>query len=178
VLRILCIGLLISTSVFAQQNDTLMGKKPHSPKKATIMSAILPGSGQVYNHKWWKVPIIYGGFAALGYAINFNNREYNLYRDAYLLRIDNDPSTVDQFNGIYTDANLLYLQDYYHRNRDLSIIGAVILYTLNIVDADVDAHLFNFDVSPNLSLNIQPKPLSLGFATQPVPGLSFSLRLK
>ena len=142
------------------------------------MSAILPGAGQVYNKKWWKVPIIYGGFAGLGYAIIFNQGEYDLYRNAYLKRLDDNSSTVDEFDGVYSDANLIELQDYYRKNRDLSIIGGVLLYVMNIIDANVDAHLFNFDVSEDLSLNIAPQNLGLGFGNQPIAGIGISLRLK
>lgn len=162
----------------AQQPKEEKTKKPHSPKLATIMSAVVPGSGQIYNRKWWKVPIIYGGFIGLGYVITTNTKEYNTYRDAYLIRIDTIPSTVDEFDGIYTDANLLELQEFHRRNRDLAFVGAFVLYALNIIDANVDAHLFDFDVSEDLTLNIEPKSMGLGFNSKPIVGLGISLRLK
>jgi Family of unknown function (DUF5683) len=135
-------------------------EKPHSPHKAAVMSALLPGSGQAYNKKYWKIPVLYGGFVGLGYAIRFNNREYSQYKDAFKLRLDGDESTVDPYVGIYSDNDLSTLKDFYRRNRDLSIIGCGLLYILNIVDASVDAHLFSFNVSSDLSLNITPSTLS------------------
>jgi hypothetical protein len=145
----------------------------HSPRKATIMSAALPGLGQAYNKKYWKIPIIYAGFGVLGYFIKTNNEEYKVYKSAYKNRLDGDASTVDPYVGIYSDADLATLKNFYRRNRDLSIIGASILYILNMVDASVDAHLFYFDVSDNLSLNIQPE-INPGPYT--ATGLSFKLR--
>lgn len=161
-----------------QETDTVKAKKPHSPRLATILSAVAPGAGQIYNRKWWKLPIIYGGFAGLGYAIAFNTQEYNTYKDAYLIRVDDDSTNVDQFDGIYTDANLLELQEFYRRNRDFAIVGAFVLYVLNIVDANVDAHLFDFDVSEDLSMKIEPRTMGLGFNSRPIIGVGISLRLK
>lgn len=142
------------------------------------MSAILPGAGQVYNKKWWKLPIIYGGFGGLGYLVVFNTNEYQTYRNAYLLRLDDDATTVDQFDGIYTDANLVELKDSYRRNRDFALIGCVLLYAMNVIDANVDAHLFNFDVSEDLSMHIEPKAILLGSNKFPNAGIGISLRLK
>lgn len=160
------------------KNDSSSTRKPHSPKLATIMSAVVPGAGQVYNRKWWKLPIIYGGFAGLGYAIVFNSNELKAYKDAYLIRIDDDSTNVDQFDGIYTDANLLELQEFHRRNRDFAIVGAFVLYALNIIDANVDAHLFDFDVSEDLSMKVEPKTMGLGFNSNPIIGVGISLRLK
>jgi len=120
------------------------------------MSALLPGAGQAYNKKYWKIPIIYGGFAGLAYAIRFNNKEYNIYKDAFSARLDGDENTTDAYVGIYSENDLATLKDFYRRNRDLSIIGTGLLYLLNIVDASVDAHLFDFNVNENLSMNIMP----------------------
>lgn len=126
----------------------------HSPKKATILSAVLPGAGQIYNKKWWKVPILYGGFAVAGYFLKDNLDHINLYKDAYKAATDNDPNTI--YNTGYTTNNLLDLIDRYKSWRDLSYISIVVIYALNIIDANVDAHLFYFDVSEDISLNIQP----------------------
>jgi hypothetical protein len=129
----------------------------HSVKKATILSAILPGAGQVYNRKAWKVPIIYAAFAGMGYLIKTNNDNFHKYNDALIARQDNDPNTVDtQFQNVYTDENLNSLQAYYRKNRDLSIIVTALIYVLNIVDAHVDAHLYSFDVGDNLSFKLDP----------------------
>jgi len=153
-------------------------KKPHSPKKASIMSIALPGLGQVYNGKWWKVPIIYAGFGGLTYMAVTNHLDMERYRQAYLNRVDDDPSTVDEFAGKYSDANLKELKTTNQRNRDLSFILMGILYILNVVDASVDGHLKDFDVSDDLSLRIRPLMQQAAPNQIPAPsiGLTFTLR--
>lgn len=173
-----CLSLINCLGQEADSVQTVVAKKPHSPRKATIMSAIVPGAGQIYNKKWWKVPIIYGGFAGLGYLVVTNSNDYNTYKDAYIQRVDGDSATVDVFDGIYTEANLLELQSYYKRNRDLAAIGVVLLYALNVIDANVDAHLFNFDVGEDLTMSVEPKAIMRGYNKPPGIGLGFSLRLK
>lgn len=150
-----------------------MSTNTHSPKRAAVLSAVLPGAGQAYNKKYWKIPIIYGGFAGLAYAIRFNNQEYKIYKDAFKARLDGDESTTDPFAGIYSENDLTTLKDFYRRNRDLSIIGTGLLYLLNIVDASVDAHLFNFNVNENLSLNVMPTA-----HPQAIAGIGITLTIK
>jgi hypothetical protein len=154
---------LYTTQSFAQKTDSIKSDtvkvpaaKYHSPKKAALFSAVLPGSGQIYNKKYWKVPVIYVGFAGLAYSFQFNQSRYVKYRDALKYRIDDDVSTTDDYVGIYTDEQLTTLYKYYHRYRDLTVAGGLALYLLNVVDAAVDAHLFTFNVSDDLSLNIHP----------------------
>lgn len=160
-------------SAFGQDTakDTIQKKKTetfHSPRKATIYSAVLPGLGQIYNRKYWKVPLVYGGFAALGYFINFNNEEYVKYRQAYSDIIDDDPNTISYTRltvnpgflepdkiGQFTER-LRSAKDYWRRNRDLVVIGTVVFYAVNIIDASVDAHFFNFDISDDLTINWTP----------------------
>lgn len=137
-----------------QRTDSLSMR--HSPTRASIMSAIVPGAGQAYNKKYWKIPVIYAGFAGLGYLVKTNNDDYKIYKDAYRLRLDGDESTTDNFVNIYSDQDLATLKNFYRRNRDLSIIGMGVLYILNIVDAAVDAHLFYFNVNDELSMQIMP----------------------
>jgi hypothetical protein len=144
----------------------------HSPKRATIMSAVLPGLGQIYNKKYWKVPIIYGGFAVAGWYLNDNNKQISLYKDAFKAETDGDPGT-DNGTG-FTSTQLEELISQYKTWRDLSYIAIAAIYVLNIIDANVDAHLFYFDVGEDLTLNIQP------FVTpslRPVTGLTLSLKL-
>jgi len=154
--------------------DTIQKKKPetiHSPRKATIYSAVLPGLGQIYNRKYWKVPLVYGGFAALGYFINFNNAEYVKFRQAYSDIIDDDPNTISYTRlnvnpgflepdkiGQFTES-LRGAKDYWRRNRDLVVIGTAVFYAVNIIDASVDAHFFNFDISDDLTINWVPGPV-------------------
>ena len=171
--------ILISGNLFGQglEVDTtkikevpVEAEEVHSPKKATIYSAVLPGLGQAYNKKYWKIPIIYAGFGTIGYFIGWNNGFYSTYKLAYSDLTDDDPTT-DSYNDLEatqyydlddpTDFNnfksgLSKQQDYYRRNRDLLIIGMVAFYGLNIIDASVDAHLFDFDISEDLTLNWQP----------------------
>jgi hypothetical protein len=161
------------TLVAVEQSDVQeAGKVEHSPRKATIYSAVLPGLGQAYNKKYWKIPLVYAGFGAIGYFIKWNNDNYQLFRIGYIHLTDTIPETQDylkieavrrnnydlenpnQFNNLKTA--LSRQQDYYRRNRDLLIISMVAFYGLNIIDASVDAHLFDFDISDDLSLNWQP----------------------
>ncbi len=150
-----------------------------NPKKATILSAILPGAGQIYNGKPWKVPIIYAGFAGMAYLIKFNNENYHKYNDALIARNDGDSSTVDtEFQDKYTDENLATLQDYYRSNRDLSIIVTSMIYVLNIIDAHVDAHLYTFNVNDNLSIRVEPEFQfnQMGNKISPTSLLAFKMR--
>ncbi len=143
----------VNDTLPASENDTL--KQKHSPKKAAIMSAAFPGLGQIYNRKYWKLPIVYGGLGTLGYLITFNSVQYSLYRKAYLAKIDDDPLTIDEYPFASEDG-LLQRLNQHRRTRDMLIAGAVLVYALNIIDASVDAHLFEFDVSDDLSLRIEP----------------------
>lgn len=148
----------------------------HSPKKATIYSAILPGLGQAYNKKYWKIPLIYAGFGTIGYFIFWNNDNYNIMRTAYVdltqdtgnSYLDFKPEWVDLDNATDVEnfkTSISKQQDYYRRNRDLLIIGMVGFYGLNIIDASVDAHLFDFDMGDDLTFNWQPTMQSLNRQT-------------
>lgn len=142
----------------------------HSPQKASIYSAILPGLGQAYNKKYWKIPIIYAGFGALGYSIHWNNNNYKTMKLAYSDFTDENPETnsyLDLEGAQYYDLSnatdsvtfktaLGKQQDYYRRNRDLLFITTFLFYGLNIIDASVDAHFFDFDISEDLSFNWEP----------------------
>lgn len=132
----------------------------HSPHKATIYSTVLPGLGQAYNKKYWKIPIIYAGFGVSGYFAVDNQKQYKKYKEAYSIRLDGNENTVDEFADSYTDEDLRLLKNYYRRNRDLSYVSIGLIYVLNIVDAAVDAHLFQFNVDDNLSLQWSPAPVS------------------
>ncbi len=132
-----------------------------SVKKATTLSTILPGAGQFYNGSYWKLPIVIGGFATLGYTIDWNNRGFQRFKTAYNLLTDGDDTTIDEFNGRYTPEYLKNLRNSYRRNRDLCIILTAGLYILNIIDAHVDAHLKDYDISDDLSLMLQPASIPL-----------------
>lgn len=152
--------------------------KTHSASKASIYSALVPGLGQAYNKKYWKIPILYSGFGGLAYLASFNQVEYKKFKNAILIRNDGNPKTVDDYVNIRTDDNLSLLVDIYRRDRDFSIIGIFAVYLLNVVDAAVDAHLYNFDVSDNLSLNWQPQIYPNPISGYGVAGLSICLNLK
>lgn len=155
---LLIVVLLFALNAFTASGQSIQDSLSilHSPKKATILSMVLPGAGQAYNHKYWKIPVIYAGFAGLGYLAKINQDDYKIYKNAYRLRLDGDESTIDGYVGVYSDQDLATLKNYYRRNRDLSIIGMSVLYILNILDASVDAHLFYFNVSDDLSFQVQP----------------------
>jgi len=129
---------------------------PLAPSKAAFYSAVLPGLGQAYNKKYWKIPIVY---AALGTGIYFyidNNNEYKRYRDAYKRRLAG--FTDDEFYGtgstpVITDNGLIEAQRQLRRNKEISLLVTIGLYALNIIDANVDAHLMQYNVDDNLSLS-------------------------
>jgi hypothetical protein len=127
--------------------------KIHSAHKASVLSTIIPGAGQVYNKKYWKVPIIYASLATSIYFINENQNKYTAYKNAYLQRLNGE---VDDYSELYNNSQLITIMDYYERNRDVSYIITAAIYLLNIVDASVDAHLLDFDVSDELNLSYAP----------------------
>lgn len=135
----------------SQSNESKTIKSAH---KASLLSAVVPGAGQVYNKKYWKVPIIYASLATSIYFIKDNQNKLTTYQDAYITRSNGG---TDDYIDIYNNSQLLTIVDYYERNRDVSYIIAGAIYLLNIVDASVDAHLFDFDISEDLSLNTTPK---------------------
>lgn len=146
--------------------------KSKSAKKASLYSAIIPGAGQIYTKKYWKIPIIYSGLIASAYYIKQNNDQYKLYRSTYLNRINNDNNT-DQFQGEYSNQDLVILTDFYRRNREVSTLLFTLTYLLNVIDASVSAHLFSFDVSEDLSMNIKP----IYFIHSKSSGIQLSLNL-
>ena len=170
------------------QSKTLI--PAHSPTVAGVSSAIIPGAGQIYNHKYWKVPLIYAGLATSCYFIYYNYTIYSNFRDAYIARIDGDTSTnISSFNvwyvvktttfyldGYSTDQ-LLSVQETYRRYLDIAALFTVGIYFLNILDAVVDAHLYHFDVSNNLTLDWQPS-MNINPAGRWNAGLALTLNFK
>ncbi len=169
-------GLATAGPLLAQPDSTATDWRwHHSPKRATFYSAVLPGAGQVYNRKLWKVPIVLGGLGASYWFIRENNRQYQRYKDAYIALVDGDPATVDEFEGRFSAQSVLNVADTYRRWRDLSYIALGAVYVLNIVDASVDAHFVRFDVGSDLSAGLGP---SLSTAAVGAPGISFTLALR
>ena len=152
-------------------------------KKATTLSTIFPGAGQIYNKSYWRVPIVIGGLASTIYTIDWNNRGYQRFKTAYSLKVDyeKDPSKYpngapDEFRGAYTSSFLKNLKDSYRRNRDLCIILTAGVYLLNILDAHVDAHLQDYDISDDLTMNLEPYFDCTTIGSKPVYGVNMSLK--
>ena len=166
----------------------LKGKKEFNPDptRAVWMSALFPGLGQVYNRRYWKLPIVVGGFMGLGYATSWNNKMLKDYTQAYRDLTDSDPGTDSYMNFFppttsEADIDKTWLpsvmrsrRDYYRRNRDLCIIFVVGLYLLCMVDAYVDASLAHFDISDNLSLDLTPTMLGSPIPSKPAFGLNWA----
>lgn len=140
-------------------------------KKATTLATICPGAGQIYNKQYWKVPFVIGGFATMIYVVDWNNRGYTRFNRAYKIMVDyeNNPDdypdgSTDEFGGRYTSDYMKSLRDSYRRNRDLSIIMMAGLYILQIIDAHVDAHFKDFDISDDLAMKIEP---AVGYVYSP-----------
>jgi hypothetical protein len=157
------------------KKDSLVPPPIHNPRKAAILSAVLPGAGQFYNEKYWKIPIVLAGIGGMAYLFQNNDIKFRNFRKAYILRVDDDPFTKDQYEGLYSEDNLLLYLEQFRRNRDLCAIGLIAFYVLNIVDANVDAHLYTFDVSDDLSLNIVP---DIRLSTYSFSTVGFSLKAK
>lgn len=160
-------------------------KKLNRPTKAAIMSACLPGLGQIYNRKWWKVPIVYAGLGGIGYLSYSNYSEYRSYLHAYEFKTGDLPEgvTLSEYEtnlaNRYAEGQLQTYKESYRRDFELYTILTVAWYGLNIIDAVVDGHLYTYDISDDLSINVDPylKPTE---TLVPMPqyaqvGLSFKL---
>lgn len=153
----------IKTKIY--DRDTSLMQK-HSPKKATLLAVFLPGAGQVYNKKYWKVPLVYVAAGAALYAGIWNNGYYKDFKKEYAFRLANGYNEDSYYNQFQTPTLQTY-RDYYRQNRDLSFILLGATYVLQIVDAAVDAHFYDFKITEDLSLNIQPNLYFVGQQAQP-----------
>lgn len=208
---IILMGLFLSQATFGQQvkkaDSTLLLKKTdsitlakktnalkkviadstslfpkHSPRKATMYSLVCPGLGQIYNRKYWKVPIVYAGFGTMGYFFGANHGEYVKFKNAYNFvasgnTADNKVPPVNDYVTRYNyNADLLKNgRDYYRRNLELTYILTGVWYVLVAVDAQVDAQFFDFDVSDRITLNVQPFIRPHTNQLPGVAGLTFAL---
>lgn len=152
-----------------KEDKPVFSTLPKNPRKATLLSAILPGAGQVYNNKAWKVPLIYAGFMTDIYFIGFNNKRYQTFRTALFAFDEGDKS---QFPSLNREA-LVRNVDYWRQNRDMTILLLAAIYALNLIDANVDAHLSGFDISDDISMKIEPN-----VGTFAASGNSLGLTLK
>ncbi|RZL14720.1 MAG: hypothetical protein EOO96_30485, partial [Pedobacter sp.] len=136
--------------------------KLQSPRKAIYRSAIIPGWGQARNGKWWKVPLVYGGFVGIGLYYEFNQRFYKEFLEESQYRKGRVPNSntptflYPQYAFVTNDQQIYSAKDFYRRNRDLAIIGFLAFYSLNLIDAYIDARLATFDVGDNLTFKVQP----------------------
>lgn len=159
----LLLVVLSTTSMVAQENEqpllivqdsvSVDNINPLSPAKAAFYSAVLPGLGQAYNKSYWKIPVVYAALGVGTYFIVDNNKKYTDFRNEYKKRLNGTADLNDAYYGRITDAKLIEAQRYHQRYRDLSILITVGIYILNIVDANVDAHLLQFNVNDNLSFH-------------------------
>jgi hypothetical protein len=165
----------VSPVLKVKEGDSVKAAKPtlHSPGKAVLYSVVLPGLGQAYNHKYWKIPIIYVGLGAAVYFAITNQQQYNIYNNAL-----KDPT--NPLNNIYSPTDLTTERDYYLRYIDLSIIAGAAVYLLNVIDAEVDAQFFTFNVSDDISMHISPALNTNYVCGRPglETGLSFVMKFK
>lgn len=159
------------------------------PKRALWLALVIPGGGQIYNRKYWKLPLVYGGFIGCMYAMSWNNTMYKDYSQAYIDLMDNDPSTqsYNQFlhlgMKITTEADKKRYQDIfrkrkdkYRRWRDLSFFVMLGVYALSVIDAYVDAELSVFDISDDLSLRVEPTIINNRSSSNPIDASSVGLQ--
>lgn len=190
--------------LFQQQTgaqDTLALAKPQKkqfkaePLRATMLAIALPGLGQIYNKKYWKVPIVYAGFGAIIYAVDFNGSKYNTLlkayqdltddfdeTDSYLYLSWNEPVSPEEFDPVKNPSGYSWYKDriirqvdYYRKYRDLSYIGLAVWYLATILDANVDASLFHYDISDDLDVEVGPVVVPL--AGQISPGVNVTMRV-
>ena len=161
--------------------------KPN-PKRALWLALVIPGGGQIYNRKYWKLPLVYGGFIGCLYAMNWNNNMFKDYAQAYIDISDNDPGTqsynqflhlgmqIDDSNKDRYKEIFKKRRDRFRRYRDLSFFVLVGVYALSVIDAYVDAELSVFDISKDLSLRLEPTVINNGSSTNPLNNSSVGLQ--
>ena len=159
------------------------------PKRALWLALVIPGGGQIYNRKYWKLPLVYGGFIGCMYAMNWNNMMYKDYSQAYIDLMDNDPNTqsYNQFlhlgTKITTEADKKRYEDIFRKRkdkdrrwRDLSFFVMLGVYALSVIDAYVDAELSVFDISDDLSLKVEPTIINNRSSSNPIDASSVGLQ--
>lgn len=176
IVTILLLGVL-ALPMMAQQDSTSTWFQKPDAGKAVWLGVIFPGAGQIYNKSYWKLPIVYGAFMGCGYAVSMMQNRYSGYKTAYLdlykdvqagtvgtdasksyIAVMPDGYDMDRVGGASTWMNTLQSrQNTYRRYRDYSILATVVVYALSLIDAYVDAQLFDFDISPDLTLNVEPQ---------------------
>jgi hypothetical protein len=180
-------SIVVRTDTIVKKPLKDMSKWMPNPKKAMWLALVIPGGGQIYNRKYWKLPIVYGGFIGCLYAMNWNNNMYKDYSQAYLDLTDKDPTTqsynlflhlgtkIDDSNKSRYEDIFKKRVDKFRRWRDLSFFVLLGVYALSVIDAYVDAELSNFDISKDLSLKVEPTILKNHSSNNPIDGSSLGL---
>ena len=180
------------SKIKGQKNDSIASGRDWKtwrpdPKRALWLAVVLPGAGQIYNRKYWKLPIVYGGFVGCIYAMQWNNQMYHDYSQAYMDIMDDDPNTQSYNSFLHlgaeiNDQNIKYYQelfrkrkDRYRRWRDLSMFALIGVYALSVIDAYVDASLSDFDISDDLSLHVAPTLIGTQTDRNPVKSTGIGL---
>ena len=176
--RITADSLLLLPSTLHQQKDWSTWRP--DPQRALWLALVIPGGGQIYNRKYWKLPLVYGGFVGCIYAMRWNNMMYKDYAQAYLDIMDDDPGTASYNKFLHLGRQITpdneeryktifkKRKDRYHRYRDLSFFVMVGVYALSVIDAYVDAELSVFDISRDLSLRVRPAVIGSGASMNPL----------
>ncbi len=196
---IICLCLLAQIKAYSQNPDSVPPKKQAKPQVAVNgvvkdsarlaieampgiaarRSAMLPGLGQIYNKRWWKVPLVYGGYVGIGLVYEFNQRYYKIFLREAQYRQD-DPEKANPAWKAYDDEGIIRVKDGYRRNRDLSILAGIAFHAVQVIDAYIDAKFFRFDVSNDLSLKVDPfiQPGQIYNAFSPAaPTIGFKVKL-
>jgi len=163
------------TNLDIRPTEIEMQEPEHSPTRATLLSAVIPGLGQAYNKKYWKIPLVWLGLGGFGYFIVWNNDQYQFYRRNLIYEIENDPDYPNE-TGL-NQATLRSARDQYRRNRDQLVLYGILFYLVQVVDAHVDAHLIEFDVNQDLSVRLEPGYIPLNTGGSQI-GMSLKFRLK
>lgn len=192
----------VQSTVFAQVTDEVPEKKDSTkvivkkepavkdsarlaieamPRRAALKSLMVPGLGQIYNKRWWKVPLVYGGFFGLGLVFEFNHRYYKVFLKEAQFRELNPQKTKNPLYANYSNQGIIAIKDSYRRNRDLSVLAGIGFYAITIIDAYVDAKFFRFDISDELAIKVEPSvnqaPVHAS-AFSPAVGLKVKLNFK
>lgn len=198
-LFVILMCLCAQTKVFSQNSDTIPVPRTggsqaavnevvkdsarlaaeERPRIAVRRSAILPGLGQIYNKRWWKVPLVYGGFVGIGLVFEFNQRYYQIFLKEAQYRELNPRKTQNPNYAVYSNEGIIQIKDSYRRNRDLTILAGIGFYAIQLIDAYVDAKFFRFDVSDDLSFKIEPlmPGQDIYNASVSSPGIGFKVKL-
>jgi hypothetical protein len=167
-----------SKKIKKQDTSSVKVKRYYSPTRALWMSAVVPGLGQIYTRRYWKLPIVYAGLGVAAYFVVSNQLNYVVARDSYRATQGVEGYTsIDPEYQAYSPSQIKSFRDFYRRNRDFSIVALAAVYALNIIDATVDAHLRSFDVSDNLALKLRPGT-GFSLAQGPFVGMSATLTIR